>query len=70
MNFGKFLVYSILGMIPWNFLLIFLGYKFGENYEVVVRPLFKKFEHFAIIAMLLLLVMTCVTYAKKKKKII
>lgn len=70
MNFVKFVTYSLLGMIPWNFLLIFLGYKFGENYEVVVRPLFKKFEHFAIIAMLLLLVMTCVTYAKKKKKII
>lgn len=70
MNFVKFITYSLLGMIPWNFLLIFLGCKFSENYEVVVRPLFKKFEHFVIIAMLLLLVMTCVTYVKKKKKVI
>ena len=68
MNFVKFVTYSLLGMMPWNFGLIFLGYKFSNNYEVVVRPLFKKFEHFTIVVMLLTLVVACVTYIKRKKK--
>lgn len=45
MNLPKFMMYSLLGMIPWNFLLIFLGYKFGQEYATVVRPIFHKFEY-------------------------
>lgn len=45
MNFFKFIVYSLLGMLPWNFMLIYLGYKFGQQYETVVRPIFKRFEY-------------------------
>lgn len=67
-NFVKFVTYSLLGMIPWNFLLIFLGYKFGENYEVVVRPLFKKFEHFVLVGILLMLAMICIMHVRKKRK--
>lgn len=69
MNFVKFVTYSLLGMIPWNFLLIFLGYKFGGNYEVVIRPLFKKFEHVVLVAMILALIMFCIMYIRKKKDV-
>ena len=68
MNFGKFLIYSVLGMIPWNFLLIFLGYKFGENYETIVRPIFKKFEHVVVIAIIILVVASIIMYIKSKNK--
>lgn len=66
MNFLKFIVYSVLGMLPWNFALIFLGYKFSENYEVVVRPIFKKFEHIVIIGMVLIVAVVAFLYIKKK----
>lgn len=67
MNFGKFIAYSIFGMLPWNFLLIFLGYKFGESYETIVRPLFKKFEHIVIIAIIVAIVIAIALYVKKAK---
>ncbi|MBP5426455.1 MAG: DedA family protein [Clostridiales bacterium] len=69
MNFIKFVIYSLLGMVPWNFLLIFLGYKFGENYELVVRPLFKKFEHISIMIMVIVLIAFVASYMKKKKSV-
>jgi len=67
MNPLKFLVYSLLGMIPWNFMLIFLGYKFGQNYEQVVRPIFKKYE-LAVAAAGLIIVLLIFTIAKMKKE--
>jgi membrane protein DedA with SNARE-associated domain len=33
MNPGKFLLYSLLGSIPWNVGLAFLGYEFGANWD-------------------------------------
>ena len=68
MNFYKFISYSLLGMLPWNFLLIFLGYKFGESYETVVRPLFKRFEHVVIIAIMLSIIAAIVFYVKKTRR--
>ena len=66
MNFFKFIVYSILGMFPWNFALIFLGYKFSENYEVLVRPIFKRFEHIVITVMVVIIVVVSFLYIRKK----
>lgn len=48
MNLKKFLLFSLTGMLPWNFILIFLGYKLGQQYETVVRPIFKRFEYVVI----------------------
>lgn len=45
MDVRKFVIYSLVGMLPWNFLLIYLGYTFGDRYEEVVRPVFKRFEY-------------------------
>ncbi len=71
MNFKKFFVFSLIGMIPWNFILIFLGYKLGQQYEVIVRPIFKKFEYVVIAAILLVvayfIVKALIKYIKKKK---
>lgn len=55
MNFRKFITYSLIGMLPWNFILIFLGFKLGSNYETVVRPIFKKFENVVLIAIVLVI---------------
>ena len=56
MNLKKFVTYSLIGMIPWNFMLIFLGYKFGQSYETVIRPIFKRFELVVIAAIVLCIV--------------
>lgn len=31
MNFGKFLLFTLLGSLPWTFALAFIGYKFGDQ---------------------------------------
>jgi membrane protein DedA with SNARE-associated domain len=33
MDVGKFLLFSLLGSIPWNVGLAYLGYEFGANWE-------------------------------------
>ncbi len=69
MNFRKFITYSLIGMLPWNFILIFLGFKLGANYETVVRPIFKKFEYVviaAIILVILFFIVRAVFHRKRK----
>lgn len=39
MNFAKFTLYTLLGCLPWCFVLAFLGYKLGENWDAVERVL-------------------------------
>lgn len=38
MKFGRFTFYTLLGSIPWSLMLAYLGVKFAENYEEVIRP--------------------------------
>lgn len=33
MNFGRFVLYSFLGSLPWSLALAFFGQKLGENWE-------------------------------------
>lgn len=35
MNFGKFVVYSAIGIIPWTLLLTYVGVKMGENWDKI-----------------------------------
>ncbi|MCX8131831.1 MAG: DedA family protein [Clostridia bacterium] len=68
MDLKKFLTFSLAGMIPWNFTLIYLGYWFGKDYETVVRPIFKRFEYVVIAAIILLLFVIVFKMFFKKKK--
>jgi membrane protein DedA with SNARE-associated domain len=41
MPIGRFLLFSILGSIPWNLALVTAGWVLGENYEALysaIRP--------------------------------
>lgn len=51
MNFGRFLFYSFLGMLPWSFLFTYAGFKLGENWYVV-REYLHKFDAVIIVALL------------------
>lgn len=70
-NLNKFIIYSLLGMIPWNFILIFLGYKFGQQYDVLISPIFHKFEYivigFLIIAMFIFIIKHFLNPRKKEQ---
>lgn len=71
MDLKKFVLFSLSGMLPWNALLIYLGYKFGKNYDTIVRPIFKKFEY-VVIALIILAILFLIYHAvapKKKKKL-
>ncbi len=70
MDYKKFILYSLAGMLPWNFILIFLGYKLGANYETIVRPVFKRFEYVVIIAIVLVILFFIfkALLGKKKKR--
>lgn len=37
MNFVKFILFSIVGSLPWSFIFVFAGYKTGENYDLIQR---------------------------------
>ncbi|GAA3413895.1 DedA family protein [Paenibacillus hodogayensis] len=39
MGFPKFILYTVLGCIPWNWALAFLGLKLGSNWQTVDRYL-------------------------------
>jgi membrane protein DedA with SNARE-associated domain len=39
MPFVKFCVYSFIGSLPWCYLLAFLGYQLGNNYDKISGPL-------------------------------
>lgn len=65
MNFKKFVLYSLIGALPWNFILMFAGLKTGENLEAL-RPFFQKFD-FAIIILLALAVIYYIYRHVKKR---
>lgn len=35
MHFGKFLIFTLLGSLPWTFALAFIGYKFGDQVKAL-----------------------------------
>lgn len=68
MNLKKFIIFSLIGMIPWNFLLIFLGYKFGKNFDTVIKPWFEDFKYVVIAAILGIITFFVIKTMRKTKK--
>ncbi len=36
MHFGKFLLFTFLGSIPWNYALTFAGFALGDNWATIL----------------------------------
>ena len=68
MDLKKFVSYSLIGMLPWNALLIFLGYKLGPQFKTIIEPIYKKFEYLVIAAVILVIVFFIVKHFFKKKE--
>jgi membrane protein DedA with SNARE-associated domain len=68
MNIWKFILYSTIGIVPWNFILIWLGYVLGEHYKDVLEPIFKKLDYIVIgVVVFGLLAWWLKSYTDKKK---
>lgn len=37
MNIARFSIYTLIGSIPWNFALLYLGVLLGKNWELILR---------------------------------
>lgn len=57
MNFWRFIIYTVLGSLPWTILFIYLGMKLGENWARV-RIMFEEFD-----TVILILVVGLFVYA-------
>jgi membrane protein DedA with SNARE-associated domain len=55
MNVVKFTILSVLGSLPWCFLFIFLGKKFGENYSNV-ENYFKNLNNIVLVVVIAIIV--------------
>ena len=51
MNFAKFFIYTLVGCIPWNMALTYLGFKLGKNWHLI-EPYFRPVSY-AILAALI-----------------
>ncbi|MBM3233499.1 DedA family protein [Candidatus Pacearchaeota archaeon] len=65
MNIGKFIFYTALGAGIWSAILIYLGYAFGQNQELIKQNLDKITVFAVIFSIIAVVIYVCV---KKKKK--
>ena len=54
MHLGRFMLYSTLGSLVWNFALIYAGFLLGENYEEIEAAL-KPYENVIYVIVLVVL---------------
>ncbi len=66
MNFGRFLFYSFLGMLPWSFAFTWAGYALGNRWSMV-REYLHRFD-LVIIALLVAAVGWFIWYKLKPRK--
>lgn len=52
MNLLSFTACSLAGIIPCNLLLIYLGYRFRDSYDKIIRPMLLKYGYIAAAALL------------------
>jgi membrane protein DedA with SNARE-associated domain len=67
MKFGLFLLFSTLGTVIWNTVLINLGARVGENWEVIVARM-DRFSNVIYTILIILLVWLIAKYIRKGKR--
>ncbi|MFX4260914.1 DedA family protein [Pelotomaculum propionicicum] len=51
MNFAKFFIYTLVGCIPWNIALTYLGFKLGKNWHLI-EPYFRPVSYTILAAII------------------
>ncbi len=67
MPMGKFLLYTTVGSLIWNTVLIILGAIVGENWTSILN-IFDTYSHMVAILLILIFVVFIYIFYKKKKK--
>lgn len=67
MNIPKFLIYTTIGSLIWNSVLVILGSIVGENWENIVN-IFNTYSHIALIVLIIIFITFIILFYKKKKK--
>lgn len=55
MNMKLFVLYTLIGSLIWNSVLVYLGRLFGANYEVIVS-IMNQFSHYVLIGLIVLFI--------------
>ena len=66
-NFLKFSIYTFLGSLIWSFLLAFIGYKLGENWEHI-KNYFHKFDLVIVLVLAIFIVLYIYKHIKVQKR--
>lgn len=66
MDLSKFVLFTLLGSLPWNFTLSIVGYKAGENWDLL-HKYFRKADIFIIVAILAAIVFYVKRHFKMKR---
>jgi membrane protein DedA with SNARE-associated domain len=62
MDFKKFSIYTILGALPWNFALAYVGYKAGEHWDAL-----RQYFHIVDIGIVVVAIGFVIWYVLKKR---
>lgn len=66
MNISRFTLLTITGALPWNAALALIGFKAGENWNIL-HPYFKKFDYLILIILIIFAAWYIMRHFKKKK---
>ena len=67
MNFSKFTLYTFLGTVIWNTVLVTLGSIVGDNWEKVAN-IFDKYSSITLVVLVILFIVFVVWFYKKRSK--
>ncbi|MDD4767150.1 MAG: DedA family protein [Desulfotomaculaceae bacterium] len=67
MNFAKFFIYTLVGCIPWNTALTYLGFKLGENWQLI-EPYFRPVSYAILAALIAVIVWFVYKSLRSRKK--
>jgi len=69
MSLPRFLVFTTLGSVPWNFALIYAGFLLGENYPVIAETI-KPYEYviYAIVIALVVLLAAYFYLSRRRRR--
>jgi len=67
MPIPKFLIYTTIGSLIWNSVLVILGSIVGEKWESIVN-IFDTYSNIALIVLIILFIVFCILFYKKKIK--
>ena len=64
LSFSKFLIYTIIGSIPWTFVFVYFGYSLGSNWTIL-KEIMDKLK-IPIILLLIIYLLSKIFFAIKK----